>query len=44
MVNMGGGIVNHAKLSEYYGYAHESRAPAVLLGYDAAGHVIWPGR
>ena len=86
VVNMGGGIVNHAKLSEYYGYAHESVArvvlrlsggaeygaqtfaawpgsglrlwafavpssalsvkprQAVLLGYDAAGHVIWSGR
>jgi hypothetical protein len=86
VVNMGGGIVNHAKLSEYYGYAHENvarvvlRLPggaeygaqtlaawpgsglrlwafavpssalsvkprqAVLLGYDAAGHVIWSGR
>jgi hypothetical protein len=86
VVNMGGEIVNHAKLSEYYGYAHENvtrvvlRLPggaeygaqtfaawpgsglrlwaftvpssalsvkpsqAVLLGYDAAGHVIWSGR
>jgi hypothetical protein len=86
VVNMGGGIVNHAKLSEYYGYAHENvarvvlRLPGgaeygaqtfaawpgsglrlwafavpsqalsvkprqdVLLGYDAAGHVIWSGR
>jgi hypothetical protein len=86
VVNMGGSIVNHAKLSEYYGYAHENvtrvvlRLPGgteygaqtfaawpgsglrlwafavpsralsvkprqeVLLGYDAAGHVIWSGR
>jgi hypothetical protein len=86
VVNMGGGIVNHAKLSEYYGYAHENvtrvvlRLPGgaeygaqtfaawpgsglrlwafavpshalsvkpsqdVLLGYDAAGHVVWSGR
>jgi hypothetical protein len=86
VVNVGGGIVNHAKLSEYYGYAHENvtrvvlRLPGgaeygaqtfaawpgsglrlwafavpssalsvkpsqdVLLGYDAAGHVIWSGR
>jgi hypothetical protein len=86
VVNMGGDIVNHAKLSEYYGYAHENvarvvlRLPGgaeygaqtfaawpgsglrlwafavpssalpvkprqdVLLGYDAAGHVIWSGR
>jgi hypothetical protein len=83
---MGGEVVNHAKLSEYYGYAHENvtrvvlRLPGgaeyavqtfaawpgsglrlwafsvpsralsvkpsqdVLLGYDAAGHVIWSGR
>lgn len=86
VVNMGGGIVNHAKLSEYYGYAHQNvtwvvlRLPGgaeygartfaawpgsglrlwaftvpssalsvkpgqdVLVGYDAAGHVIWSGR
>jgi hypothetical protein len=86
VVNIGGSIVNHAKLSEYYGYAHENVARVVLrlsggaeygaqtfaawpgsglrlwafvvpsralsvkprqevlLGYDAAGHVIWSGR
>ena len=47
-VNMGGGIVNHAKLSEYYGYAHENVTRVVLrlpggAEYGAQTFAAWPG-
>jgi hypothetical protein len=48
VVNMGGGIVNHAKLSEYYGYADENVARVVLrlpggTEYGAQTFAAWPG-
>ena len=46
---MGGEIVNHAKLSEYYGYAHENVTRVVLrlpggAEYGAQTFAAWPER